>query len=116
MSVQTIFSALSDPTRFAIVEQLLTNGDQTAGSLAEPFNISKPAISRHLKVLEEAGVIERRIDRQFRSFRVRPQCLRSLDDWIGQYRQFWQTSFDRLEKVLSENSVEKEEEDGKRHG
>lgn len=104
MTVQTIFSALSDPTRFAIVEQLLEKGDQTAGSLAEPFNISKPAISRHLKVLEDAGVIERRIDRQFRSFRVRPQSMRSLDDWISRHRKFWQTSFDRLEKVLTENN------------
>ncbi|WP_136660432.1 metalloregulator ArsR/SmtB family transcription factor [Nitratireductor sp. XY-223] len=113
MNVQHIFSALSDPTRFAIVEQLLEKGDQTAGSLAEPFNISKPAISRHLKVLEEAGVIERKIDRQFRSFSVRPQSLRSLDDWIGRYRRFWQTSFDRLEKVLQDNK-EKENKDDDR--
>ena len=102
MNVQTIFSALSDPTRFAIVEQLLQDGDQTAGSLAEPFNISKPAVSRHLKVLEDAGIIERRIDRQFRSFRIRPASLRAVDDWIGRYRQFWQTSFDRLEKGIAQ--------------
>lgn len=114
MSVQPIFSALADPTRFAIVEQLLENGDQTAGNLAEPFNISKPAISRHLKVLEEAGVIERRVDRQFRSFRVRPQSLRSLDDWISRYRRFWQTSFDRLEKVLTENNDKEETKDADR--
>ncbi len=111
MSVQTIFSALSDPTRFAIVEQLLERGDQTAGSLAEPFNISKPAVSRHLKVLEEAGLIERRIDRQFRSFRVRPQSLRSLDDWIARYRRFWQTSFDRLEKVIQQEEKENDNRD-----
>lgn len=111
MSVRTIFSALSDPTRFAIVEQLLEQGDQTAGSLAEPFNISKPAVSRHLKVLEEAGLIERRIDRQFRSFRVRPQSLRSLDDWIARYRRFWQTSFDRLEKVIQQEENDNDNRD-----
>jgi DNA-binding transcriptional ArsR family regulator len=111
MSVQTIFSALSDPTRFAIVEQLLERGDQTAGSLAEPFNISKPAISRHLKVLEEAGVIERRIDRQYRSFRVRPQSMRTLDDWIERYRKFWNTSFDRLEKVLKKEEKQDDNDD-----
>lgn len=111
MSVQTIFSALSDPTRFAIVEQLLEQGDQTAGTLAEPFNISKPAISRHLKVLEEAGVIERRIDRQYRSFRVRPQSMRSLNDWIERYRKFWNTSFDRLEKVLQKEEKKDDNDD-----
>jgi DNA-binding transcriptional ArsR family regulator len=110
MNMPSLFSALSDPTRFAIVEQLLDKGDQTAGSIAEPFNISKPAISRHLKVLEDAGIIERRIDRQFRTFSIRPQSLRSIDDWVGRYRRFWQTSFDRLEKILQE----KEEDDDKR--
>ena len=109
MSVQTIFAALADPTRFAIVEQLLEQGDQTAGALAEPFDISKPAISRHLRVLEEAGVIERRIDRQYRNFRINPQSMRSLDDWIDRYRQFWNTSFDRLEKVLQKE--EKKDDD-----
>lgn len=111
MNVQRIFSALSDPTRFAIVEQLLEQGDQTAGALAEPFEISKPAISRHLKVLEEAGVIERRIDRQYRSFRVRPQSMRSLNDWVERYRRFWNTSFDRLEKVLQKEDKKDDNDD-----
>lgn len=111
MDVQRIFSALSDPTRFAIVEQLLEQGDQTAGALAEPFEISKPAISRHLKVLEDAGVIERRIDRQFRSFRVRPQSMRSLNEWVERYRQFWNTSFDRLEKVLQKEDKKDDNDD-----
>lgn len=109
MSVPDIFAALSDPTRFAIVEQLLERGDQTAGALAEPFAISKPAVSRHLKVLEEAGIIERRVDRQFRSFRVRPEGLRSVDDWISRYRRFWQTSFDRLDKLLQEKEKTNDE-------
>lgn len=109
MNVQPIFAALADPTRFAIVEHLLEQGDQTAGALAEPFDISKPAISRHLKVLEEAGIIERRIDRQYRNFRINPQSMRSLDDWIERYRRFWETSFDRLEKVLKKE--EKQNDD-----
>lgn len=111
MDVQRIFSALSDPTRFAIVEQLLEQGDQTAGALAEPFEISKPAISRHLKVLEDAGVIERRIDRQYRSFSVRPQSMRSLNEWVERYRQFWNTSFDRLEKVLQKEDKKDDNDD-----
>ena len=111
MSVPDIFAALSDPTRFAIVEQLLERGDQTAGALAEPFDISKPAVSRHLKVLEEAGIIERRVDRQFRSFRLRPESLRSVDDWIRRYRRFWQTSFDRLDKLLKEKEKTDDERD-----
>ena len=111
MSVPDIFAALSDPTRFAIVEQLLERGDQTAGALAEPFDISKPAVSRHLKVLEEAGIIERRVDRQFRSFRLRPESLRSVDDWISRYRRFWQTSFDRLDKLLQEKEKTDDERD-----
>jgi len=111
MDVQRIFSALSDPTRFAIVEQLLEQGDQTAGALAEPFEISKPAISRHLKVLEEAGVIERRIDRQYRSFSVRPQSMRSLNEWVERYRRFWNTSFDRLEKVLQKEDKKNDNDD-----
>ena len=111
MSLRTIFSALSDPTRFAIVEQLLEHGDQTAGALAEPFDISKPAISRHLRVLEQAGVIERRIDRQYRCFRIRPQSMRSLDDWVSRYRKFWNVSFDRLEKVLEEEEKKHDNDD-----
>ena len=69
--LHTIFGALADPTRFAIVEQLLEKGEMTAGELAQPFEVSRPAISRHLRILEDAGVIERRVERQFRVFRAR---------------------------------------------
>jgi DNA-binding transcriptional ArsR family regulator len=103
MPVQAVFDALADPTRFAIVERLLASGDLTAGALAEPFDISKPAISRHLRILEEAGVIERRVERQFRVFRARPAGLREIDDWLGRYRRFWDESFDRLEKLLAKD-------------
>jgi DNA-binding transcriptional ArsR family regulator len=100
VNLQTTFAALSDPTRFAIVEALLEKGPQTAGEIAEPFGISKPAISRHLKVLEEAGMIERKVVRQFRVFRAREDGFRELDEWFERYRRFWDGSLDRLEKLF----------------
>ena len=102
-SVTTAMAALGDPTRFAIVERLLKEGEISAGDLARPFAMSKPAISRHLKVLENAALIERRTRAQFRVFRAQPETLRKMDDWLNKYRQFWQVSFDRLEEVLKEN-------------
>jgi DNA-binding transcriptional ArsR family regulator len=111
MAVERIFGALSDPTRFAIVERLLEGEALTAGELAEPFDISKPAISRHLKILEDAGVIERRVERQFRVFRARADGFREIDDWMARYRRFWNTSFDRLERFL-----EREGNNGDGHG
>lgn len=98
--MQPLFHALADPTRFAIVERLLGGGHLTAGEIAEPFDISKPAISRHLRILEEAGIIERRVDKQFRLFRARPAGFREIDDWLGRYRHFWEGSFDRLENLF----------------
>ncbi|MCW5696725.1 MAG: winged helix-turn-helix transcriptional regulator [Bauldia sp.] len=96
----TVFDALADPTRLAIVERLLAEGETTAGDIAEPFAVSKPAVSRHLKVLEEAGVIERRVDRQWRRYRVRSEAMGEIDAWLQRYRQFWDGSLDRLEAVL----------------
>jgi DNA-binding transcriptional ArsR family regulator len=103
-SLPSLFAALADPTRLAIVERLLAAGEQSAGDLAEPFAISKPAISKHLKVLEEAGLVERRIERQWRMLRVRPEAIRDIDRWIERYRAFWEGSFDRLDKVLAEQT------------
>ena len=96
-----IFGALADPTRLAIVERLLQEGERSAGESAEPFAMSKPAISKHLRVLERAGLIERRVERQWRVCRVRPEAIRAVDDWMKRYRAFWEGSFDRLEKMLS---------------
>ncbi|WP_421722813.1 ArsR/SmtB family transcription factor [Bauldia sp.] len=101
-AVTTVFGALSDPTRLAIVERLLKEGQRSAGEIAAPFSISKPAISKHLRVLEDAGLIERRVDRQWRVCRVRPEAIRVIDDWMTEYRSFWEGSFDRLEKLLAE--------------
>ena len=99
-SITTTMAALGDPTRFAIVERLLKEGEASAGDLAEPFSMSKPAISRHLKVLESAKLIKRHTRAQFRVFSVRGDTLREMNDWLSEYREFWQASFDRLDDVL----------------
>lgn len=100
MPLAAVFNALGDPTRFAIVEKLLTEGEANAGDLAAPFALSKPAISRHLKVLEGAGIIERQTDRQFRKFRVRRDTLEAAGGWFDEARRFWSASFDRLDTHL----------------
>jgi DNA-binding transcriptional ArsR family regulator len=102
MALHTVFNALADPTRFAIVEQLLHKGEMTAGELAEPFEVSRPAISRHLKILEDAGVIERRVDRQFRVFRASASGFREVEDWLERNRRFWNASLDRLKRLMEE--------------
>jgi DNA-binding transcriptional ArsR family regulator len=104
MSIHVVFSALADPTRFAIVERLLHNGEMTAGELAEPFEVSRPAISRHLKILEDAGMIERRVERQFRVFRARATGFREVEDWFERNRHFWNTSLDRLKRLMEEGN------------
>lgn len=105
-AVTTVFGALSDPTRLAIVERLLKEGEHSAGDIAAPFAISKPAISKHLRVLEDAGLIERRVDRQWRVCRIRPESIRVIDDWMKEYRAFWEGSFDRLETLLAASEEE----------
>src|SRR6185369_1586621 len=102
MALHTVFNALADPTRFAIVEQLLHKGEMTAGEIGEPFDVSRPAISRHLKILEDAGVIERRVERQFRVFRARATGFREVEDWFERNRHFWTTSLDRLKRLMEE--------------
>ena len=101
IALPTVFGALADPTRLAIVERLLREGERSAGEIAEPFAISKPAISKHLRVLEDAGLIERRIDRQWRVCRIRPEAIQAVDQWMQRYRGFWDGSFDRLEQILN---------------
>ncbi len=99
--ITAVFGALADPTRLAIVERLLAEGERSAGEIAQPFAMSKPAISKHLRILEDAGLIERRIDRQWRVCRVRPETIRTVDEWMQRYRAFWEGSFERLDKVLN---------------
>jgi DNA-binding transcriptional ArsR family regulator len=100
--LHAVFGALADPTRLAIVERLLREGERSAGDIAKPFAMSKPAISKHLKVLEDAGLIERRIDRQWRVCRIRPEAIRELEAWMARYRKFWDISFERLDKIFAE--------------
>jgi DNA-binding transcriptional ArsR family regulator len=93
------FAALSDPTRRAIIARL-AKGEATVQDLARPFAISQPAISRHLKVLEAAGLIETRIAGTARPRRLNPQAVAQLWDWLGQYRALWEAQFQRLDAVL----------------
>lgn len=94
------FAALGDPTRFAIVERLLAEGELSAGEINAGVVISPPAVSRHLKVLREAGVIEQRVDAQRRIYAVRPEAVQIISAWTMSHREFWQASLDRLEAVL----------------
>lgn len=93
------FQALADPTRRAILARLAA-GEATVGELAQPFDMSLPAVSRHLKVLSAAGLIERRTDAQWRRCRVRGEKLRAAAEWIDTYRQFWDGSLDRLASLV----------------
>jgi len=95
------FSALADPTRRAILAKL-ASGEASVNELAEPFNMTLPAISKHLKVLQKAGLITRGRDAQFRPCRLEAEPLKDASDWIGRYRQFWEESFDRLDDYLRE--------------
>lgn len=106
------FAALADPTRRAILARLAT-GEATVNELAAPFRISLPAISRHLKVLEGADLIVRTRDGQHRRCRIEPAALRAASDWIDTYRQFWTTSFDRLEAMLKSRKSPSEKTHGK---
>jgi DNA-binding transcriptional ArsR family regulator len=96
-----LFGALADPTRLAIVERLLREGERSVGELAKPLPVTLPAVSRHIRVLEEAGLLECRVDRQWRRYRVRPEAMRELDDWMKTYRSFWIASLDRLERLVA---------------
>ena len=95
------FAALADPTRRAILERLAV-GDASVTEIAEPFEMSLPAVSKHLKVLERAGLIARSREAQWRPCRLEAAPLRDADEWIERYRSFWEQSFDRLDQYLRE--------------
>jgi DNA-binding transcriptional ArsR family regulator len=99
--LDTLFAALADPTRRAIVERLLAAGELSVGDVAAPFAISKPAITRHLQVLEQAGLIERRIERQWRFVRVRGEALAPVESWLSRQRRHWTAALDRLEALAA---------------
>ena len=99
--LSTTFAALADPTRRAILARLAL-GETSVTELAEPFDMSLPAISKHLKVLEHAGLISRGREAQWRPCRIAPVSLREVDGWLGSFRRFWDENFDRLDDYLQE--------------
>ena len=108
--LSTTFSALADPTRRAILARLVS-GEASVTELAEPFDMSLPAVSKHLKVLARAGLVARRREAQWRPCRLEAGPLKEAADWLEDYRQFWEHSFDRLEGYLRELQAE-EKKDG----
>jgi DNA-binding transcriptional ArsR family regulator len=98
-TLSTTFAALADPTRRAILARL-ASGETSVKALSEPFEMSQPAISKHLKVLEKAGLIARGRDAQWRPARLKPEQLKNAADWLDNYRKFWEQSFDRLDDYL----------------
>ena len=99
--LSSTFAALSDPTRRAILARLVS-GEATVKELAEPFEMSLPAISKHLKVLERSGLIARGREAQWRPCRLEAGPLKEVADWVEHYRRFWEASFDRLDIYLRE--------------
>jgi DNA-binding transcriptional ArsR family regulator len=109
-SLNGTFAALADPTRRAILARLAL-GEASVGEVAEPFDMSLPAISKHLKVLENAGLVTRGRDRQLRPCRLNAAPLKEANAWIEEYRKFWEASFDRLSAYLQQAAKK-----GARHG
>jgi DNA-binding transcriptional ArsR family regulator len=97
-----VFNALADPTRRAILSQLALKGETSVTALAKPFRMSMPAVSRHLRVLEDAGLISRGRDAQWRPARLEAGPLKDVSDWVEHYRRFWEQRFDRLDNYLQE--------------
>jgi DNA-binding transcriptional ArsR family regulator len=108
------FAALADPTRRAILARLVS-GEATVTELAEPFDMAQPSISKHLKVLERAGLISRGRAAQTRPCRLEPEPLRQVEQWIDMYRSLWDESFDRLDALLK-SSRPPSRPKGKKHG
>ena len=96
------FAALADPTRRAILARLC-EGEASVNDLAEPFDMSLPAVSKHLKVLEKAGLISRGREAQWRPARLEPMALKGVAEWLEHYRRFWDASFDRLDAYLKKS-------------
>ncbi len=112
-ALSATFSALADPTRRAILARL-ASGEISVTKLAEPFEMSMPAISKHLKVLERAGLIARGREAQWRPCRLEAGPLRDVSNWVENYRRFWEESFDRLDVYLAELKA-KEIKEKKKH-
>ena len=100
-TLSVTLSALADPTRRAILARL-ARGETTVNEIAKPFDISLPAVSRHLKVLEVAGLISRGREAQWRPCRLEARALKAVDNWLSRYRRFWTESFDKMDAYLAE--------------
>ncbi|KIA66319.1 ArsR/SmtB family transcription factor [Nocardia vulneris] len=99
MTAATVFQVLAEPHRLAILE-VLRAGESPVGALVAELGLSQPAVSKHLRVLKEAGLVQVRVDAQRRLYRIRPEPLVELDDWLAPYRQMWNTHLDLLEEHL----------------
>jgi len=111
--LSTTFAALADPTRRAILARLLS-GECSVGELAEPFEMSMPAVSKHLRVLERAGLIAQRRDAQWRRCRIQADPLKDVSDWTERYRQIWEQRLDRLDDYVQQ--LKTKEKEKKTHG
>ena len=109
------FAALADPTRRAILGRL-AYGEASVTELAEPFEMSLPAVSKHLKVLERAGLIARSREAQWRPCRLQAAPLKDVDDWVERYRSFWEESLDRLDEYLNQIQEEEKGNDSAKQG
>jgi len=105
--LSSVLSALSDPTRRAIIARLAVSGETSVTALAKPFRMSLPAVSKHLRVLEAAGLISRGRDAQWRPARLEAAPLKDVSDWVERYRTFWEKRFDRLDDYLHDLQKEK---------
>jgi DNA-binding transcriptional ArsR family regulator len=111
--LSTTFAALADPTRRAILARL-AEGDATVSELARPFDMSLPNVSKHLKVLKDAGLVTQGRDAQWRPCHLEPTHLRDASSWIEQYRQFWEDRFDRLDAYLRELQQDQQDQEDQR--
>lgn len=110
-NLDAVFAALADPTRRAILTRLV-DGEASVNEIAEPFEMSQPAVSRHLKVLERAGLIERDVDEQRRPARLKAETMALAVDWLTDFKIFWGTSFDQLDDILLQMKQNKKKETG----
>jgi DNA-binding transcriptional ArsR family regulator len=110
-NLSATFAALADPTRRAILARL-ASGEASVTELAKPFDLSLPGISKHLKVLQRAGLITKGRNAQWRPCRLEPARLKEASEWVGEYRRFWDESFQRLDDVLQEMLNKEKEKDG----
>jgi len=113
--LSSTFAALADPTRRAILARLAA-GEAPVTELAKPFDMSMPAISKHLKVLERAGLIARSREAQWRPCRIEAGRLKEVADWVEEYRRFWEQSLDRLDEYLKELKLKESNQKEKKHG